>query len=151
MQLSMLLYNQNQFSSGSANALIRILIVDDAHETTQALKTSLEPGVFEVIEASSGEQGIQQARSLNPDLIVVDLAAAEIDGLDVCREIRQNSKSLILLLSANGKPGVTERALDEGVDDFLIKPTTNSILVASVYKLARRARPDVDPPRSNSV
>lgn len=151
MQLSTLLYNQNQFSSGSANTLIRILVVDDAHETTQVLKTSLEPGIFEVIEVHSGEQGIEQARLAAPDMIVVDLAATEMGGLEVCREIRRFSNSLILLLSANGKPGVVERALNEGVDDFLIKPINSSILVASVYKLARRARPDVEPPRSNGI
>jgi DNA-binding response OmpR family regulator len=151
MQLSMLFYNQNQFSSGSANAPIRILVVDDTHETVQALKTWLEPGTFEIVEAPSGEQGIQQARHANPDMIVVDLASAETAGLDVCREIRRFSQSLILLLSANGKPGITEKALNEGVDDFLNKPTNNSILVASIYKLARRARPDVELPRSNGL
>ena len=151
MQLSMLFSNQNQFSSGSANPPIRILVVDDTHETIQTLKTWLEPATFELIEAHSGEQGIEQARHANPDMIVVDLASAEMDGLDVCREIRCFSQSLILLLSANGKPGITEKALNQGVDDFLSKPTNNSILVASIYKLARRARPDVELPRSNGV
>ena len=151
MQLSTLFYNQNQFSSGGENSPIRILIVDDAHQTTQVLKNSLEPGIFEVTEAHSGEQGVEQARRVAPDMIVVDLVSTETGGLEVCREIRRFSQSLILLLSANGKPGVTERALNEGVDDFLIKPINSSILVASVYKLARRTRPDVDPPRSNSA
>jgi DNA-binding response OmpR family regulator len=147
----MLFYNQNQLSAGSINEPIRILVIDDSYETVQVLKTWLEPATFELIEAPSGEQGIEQARHESPDMIVVDLAAAEMDGLDVCREIRSFSQSLILLLSANGKPGVTERALNEGVDDFLIKPTNSSILVASIYKLARRARPNVDLPRSNVV
>jgi PleD family two-component response regulator len=149
MQLSMLLYNQNQFSSGSANAPIRVLVINDAHETIRVLKSSLEPGVFDVVEARSGEQGLAQARLVEPNMIVVDLVAAEMDGLEVCREIRQFSNSLILLLSTNGKPGVAEQALNEGVDDFLIKPINSSILIASVYKLARRARPDVEPPRAS--
>jgi len=114
MQLSIFHYHQNQFSSGGANALIRILVVDDAHETTHILKSSLEPGVFEVVEAHSVEQGLAQARRVDPDMIVVDLVAAEMDGLVVCREFRRFSKSLILLLSANGKPGITERALNDG-------------------------------------
>jgi DNA-binding response OmpR family regulator len=147
MQLSMLLYNQNQFSSGSANAPIRVLVINDAYETIRLLKSSLEPGVFDVVEARSGEQGLAQARLVDPNMIVVDLVSAEMDGLEVCREIRRFSNSLILLLSTNGKPGVAEQALNEGVDDFLIKPINSSILIASVYKLARRARPDVEPPR----
>jgi two-component system KDP operon response regulator KdpE len=151
MQLSMLLYNQNQFSSGDANAPIRVLVVNDAHETTRVLKSSLEPGIFEIIESRSGDQGLAQARLVDPDMIVVDLVAADIDGLQVCREIRQFSKSLILLLSTNGKPGVAEQALDDGIDDFLVKPINSSILIASVYKLARRARPDVEQPRGNGV
>jgi DNA-binding response OmpR family regulator len=151
MQLSTLLYNQNQFSSGAASAPIRVLVVNDAHETIRVLKSSLEPGVFEVIEARSGDQGLEQARRLEPDMIVVDLVAAEMGGLEVCREIRRFSKSLILLLSANGKPGVAEQALNDGVDDFLVKPINSSILIASVYKLARRARPDVEPSRANGA
>ena len=151
MQLSMLFYNQNQFSSSSPNAPIRILVVDHTHETVQALKAWLEPATFELMEAHSAEQGIERARHFNPDMIVVDLASAEMDGLNVCREIRSFSQSLILLLSANGRPGITERALNEGVDDYLNKPIHNSVLIASVYKLARRARPDADLARSNLV
>jgi two-component system KDP operon response regulator KdpE len=151
MQLSMLLYNQNQSSSGRAKAPIRLLVVDDAHETTQVLRSSLESGFFEVIEARSGEQGLAQARHAEPDMIVVDLVTAETAGLEFCRELRRFSKTLILLLSANGKPGVTEQAFDEGVDDFLTKPTNSSILVASVYKLARRAQPEVEPPRNSGI
>ena len=151
MQLSMLFYNQNQFSSCSTNTPIRILVVDDSHETINVLKAWLEPAAFELLEAHSAEQGKEQARLLNPEMIVVDLASAEMDGLNVCREIRRFSRSLILLLSANGRPGITEKALNEGVDDFLNKPIHNSVLVASIYKLARRARPDVDLPRSNGV
>lgn len=144
MQLSPLFYNQNQFSSGSAGALMRILVVDDTHQTTQVLKSVLDPGIFEVVEATSARHGIEQARQADPDMIVVDLATAEeMDGLEVCREIRSFSRSLILLLSANGRPGIAERALNQGADDFLTKPVNNSLLVASVLKLARRARPDV--------
>jgi DNA-binding response OmpR family regulator len=144
MQLSPLFYNQNQFSSGSPGALMRILVVDDTHQTIQVLKSLLDPGIFEVIESTSARHGIEQARQANPDMIVIDLATAEeIDGLEVCREIRSFSQSLILLLSANGRPGIAERALNQGADDFLAKPVNNSLLVASVLKLARRARPDV--------
>jgi DNA-binding response OmpR family regulator len=151
MQLSMLFSNQTQFSSGEVHTPIRILVVDDTHETAHALKAWLEPVTFDLTVAHSGEKGVEQARLLNPDMIVVDLASAEMDGLNVCREIRRFSRSLILLLSANGRPGITEKALDEGVDDFLSKPIHNSILVASIYKLARRARPNVDLPRSNGI
>jgi DNA-binding response OmpR family regulator len=147
MQLSSLLYNQNQFSSGRAKAPIRLLVVDDGHETTQVLRSSLESGVFEVLEAHSGEQGLRQVRHAEPDMIVVDLVVAEAAGLEFCRELRRFSNSLVLLLSANGKPGVTEQAFNAGVDDYLTKPTNSGILVASVYKLARRAQPDMEPPR----
>ena len=147
----MLLYNQNQSSSGRAKAPIRLLVVDDGHETTQVLRSSLEAGIFEVIEARTGEQGLVQARHTEPDMIVVDLVAAETAGLEFCRELRRFSNSLVLLLSANGKPGVTEQAFNEGVDDFLAKPANSSILVASVYKLARRAQLDVEQPRTSGI
>jgi DNA-binding response OmpR family regulator len=151
MQLSSLLYNQNQFSSGRAKTQIRLLVVDDGHETTQVLRSSLETRIFEVIEAHTGEYGLSQARRAAPDMVVVDLVAAESAGLEFCRELRRFSNSLVLLLSANGKPGVTEQAFNAGVDDYLTKPTNSSILVASVYKLARRAQPDVEPPRAPGI
>jgi DNA-binding response OmpR family regulator len=118
----------------------RVLVVDDDHDATELLKIVLEPNAFEVITAHSGQEGIELARQLNPDVMVVDLLMPGIDGMRVCREVRCFSNVPILILSALGKRGVAEQALEQGADDFLIKPMNNSVLIASLNKLARRAR-----------
>lgn len=118
----------------------RVLIVDDDSETTDLLKLILEPNAFEVVTATSGREGVDIARKLNPDVMIVDLLMPDVDGLKVCRQVRQFSSVPILVLSAVSKPGIVAQALDEGADDYLIKPIKNNVLVASLKKLTRRAR-----------
>jgi DNA-binding response OmpR family regulator len=79
------------------------------------------------------------ARRVNPDVMVVDLLMPGTDGMKVCREVRRFSNVPILVLSALGKRGVAEQALEQGADDFMIKPMNNILLIASINKLARRA------------
>lgn len=117
-----------------------VLVVDDDIETTDFLKFILEPGTFEVYAAHSASQGVELARKLNPDVMIMDLLLLSLDGWRLCKEIRQFSQAPILVLSAINKPELAARALDEGADDFLIKPMTNSVLIAHLKKLARRAR-----------
>ncbi len=118
----------------------RVLVVDDDHDTTELLKIVLEPNAFEVIAVNSGQEGIELARKMDPDVMVVDLLMPGTDGMKVCREVRRFSNVPILVLSALGRRGVAEQALEQGADDFLIKPMNNNLLVASINKLARRSR-----------
>lgn len=118
----------------------RVLIVDDDVETTDILKLILEPNAYEVVTAASGREGVDLARKLNPDVMIVDLLMPDMDGLNVCRQVRKFSSVPILVLSAVSKPGIVAQALDEGADDYLIKPMKNNVLVASLKKLTRRAR-----------
>ena len=120
--------------------LTKVLVVDDDVEMTDLLKIVLEPKSFEVIAANAGGDGIELARKVSPDVILLDLLMPDMDGWQVCKEIRKFSKAPILVLSANSKPGMAARALDEGADDYLVKPLTTSVLIAHLKKLARRAR-----------
>jgi DNA-binding response OmpR family regulator len=120
--------------------LTKVLVVDDDSDTTDLLRIILEPMAFEVITANTGEEGIQLARNLSPDVMVVDLLMPGMDGLKVLRSVRQFSTIPILILSAVNKPNIAEQALDDGADDFLIKPMNSNVLVASINRLARRAR-----------
>lgn len=122
------------------NMRTKILVVDDDNDTTDLLKVFLEPKNFEVITAGSGEQGLELLRSDFPDIIVIDLLMPEMEGLRVLRTIRQFSSIPVLILSAVNKPNVAAQALDDGADDFLIKPMSSSVFIASIKKLARRAR-----------
>ena len=129
----------NRPLNGQKTAFTKVLIVDDDNDTTELLKIILAPNEFDVVTANSGQEGIDMARSFNPDVMVVDLLMPGMDGIMVCKEVRKFSSIPILVLSAVGKPGIAEQALNEGADDYLIKPMNKNVLVASLNKLARRA------------
>jgi two-component system KDP operon response regulator KdpE len=118
----------------------KVLVVEDDNDTTELLRIFLEPKTFELITASSGEEGIELVRSVLPDIMVIDLLNPEMEGLKMLRSVRQFSRIPILILSAVNKPNIAAQALDDGADDFLIKPMSSSVFIASIKKLARRAR-----------
>jgi two-component system, OmpR family, response regulator len=125
---------------GEDAVLTKVLVVDDDIEMTDLLKIILEPNTFEVVAANSGPEAVELARKLNPDVMVVDLHMPGMDGWQVCKEVRTFSQVPILVLSAISKPSLAARALDEGADDYLIKPMTSGVLIAHLKKLTRRAR-----------
>lgn len=124
--------------------LTRVLVIDDDAAMTEMLKVTLEPREFEVMTAHTGEEGIEAAKSLCPDVIILDLFMPGVDGWQVCKSIREYSKVPILVLSAINKPGTVAKALDEGADDYLIKPVPSGVLVAHLNNLIRRARAERD-------
>jgi len=81
---------------------------------------------------------------LCPDVIILDLFMPGLDGWQVCKSIREYSQVPILVLSAINKPGTVAKALDEGADDYLIKPVPSGVLVAHLNNLIRRARAERD-------
>jgi two-component system KDP operon response regulator KdpE len=116
-----------------------VLVVDDDRDTTDLLRIVLEPKSFEVITANSGEAGIDLVRRFAPDVVIVDLLMPGMDGLKVLRAIRQFSSIPVLILSAVNRPNMAEQALDDGADDFMVKPMSSGMLVASIKMLARRS------------
>jgi len=107
---------------------------------TEMLRLILEPNAFEVIVSNSGPEGIEAAEKSNPDVIILDLAMPDMDGWEVCQAVRGFSQVPILILSAISNPGMVAKALDEGADDFLLKPMTSSVLIAHLNRLVWRAR-----------
>lgn len=118
---------------------MKILIIDDDPGTTDLLQLVLEPLHADTMVANSAQDGIALARNNYFNLILLDLMMPEIDGWEVCRTIRSFSDTPILILSALDNPQMIADALDAGGDDFLTKPATNSILLANIQKLLRRA------------
>jgi len=119
---------------------LKVLVIDDDVETTDLLKIILEPNAFEVLAAHSGPEGLDLVRETDPDVIILDLLMPGMDGLMVCKELRQFSNVPILVLSAVSRPGIVAQALNEGADDYLTKPMKSSVLIAHLNKLARRAK-----------
>lgn len=117
-----------------------VLVIDNDVALTELLKASLEPKTFDVHTAHEVEEGINAVHRINPDVIVLDLNLPEKDGSQVCKDIRAFSDIPILILSVFNNPGAIAQALDEGADDYLIKPVPNGVLVAHLRKLIRRSR-----------
>lgn len=127
---------------------IKLLIIDDDRNLTDSLKKYLELKKFEVTIANSSAAGIEAARQLNPEVILLDLMMPGIDGWQVCAAIRTFSQCPILIFSGVLNPDMVTRALDEGADDYLIKPAPPGVVASRLQRLARlvRANPSNDQP-----
>ena len=117
-----------------------VLIIDGDASMTEMLALILEPNAFKVFAENSGPAGIEAAHRLDPDIIILDLLIQGMDGWDICHKIREFSNVPILVLSAVNKPGYVARALDNGADDYLLKPMPSNVLIAHLKKLTRRAK-----------
>ncbi len=117
-----------------------VLIIDGDASMTEMLRLILEPNDFNVFAENSGPAGIEAAQRLDPDIIILDLLMQGMDGWDICHKIREFSNVPILVLSAVNKPGYVARALDNGADDYLLKPMPSNVLIAHLKKLTRRAK-----------
>lgn len=129
---------------------IKVLIIDDDEAFTDMIKIVLEPEGFIVSIALSGPEGIESAQQTNQDVVILDLFMPEIDGWQVCKAIRSFSQVPILILSVVSKPGLVARALDEGADDYMLKPVPSNVLIAHLKKLVRRARAEQNNTNKNS-
>lgn len=114
----------------------KILVIG---EHTETIRQILEPNGFDVVEAESSPEGIQEAGRCRPEVIVLDLLNPDQNGLQICKSLRAASKTPILVLAATNTPEVVAHMLDEGADDYLLKPAPCSVLVAHLKRLARRA------------
>jgi two-component system, OmpR family, KDP operon response regulator KdpE len=117
---------------------MKVLVIDDDPAMTELLCLLLKPAASSVLVANTGLDGLNLVREQNPDIIVLDLMMPEMDGYEVCQEIRSFSRTPILILSALDMPGMVSKALDAGADDYLIKPVTSSILIAHINNLLKR-------------
>jgi two-component system KDP operon response regulator KdpE len=100
----------------------RVLAVDDDQALLRVLRIGLGALGHSVLVASTGEQGISQAATGAPDIIVLDLGLPDLDGMEVCRRIRQWSNVPIIVLSADGTEDRKIASLDGGADDYMTKP-----------------------------
>ena len=116
----------------------RILVVDDEPNILGTLAPLLRSRGYEVHTAMSGRAAIEAVDRDKPDLVVLDLGLPDIDGVEVCRVIRESQTIPILVLSARGGESDKVRALDTGADDYVTKPFGAEELVARVRVALRR-------------
>ncbi len=115
-----------------------VLLIDDEPPIRRLLRTALAAHDYRLIEASTGEDGLQQAATRQPDLIIVDLGLPDIDGLAVIRRLREWTATPIIVLSARGQERDKIEALEAGADDYVSKPFGVGELVARLRAAWRR-------------
>ena len=127
-------------AAGQRPGRSRALVVDDEPGLVEVVVAYLEREGFEVTAAADGEQAVELARSLSPEVIVLDLMLPGIDGLDACRQIRTFSDAYIVMLTAKSEEHDTIIGLTSGADDYVTKPFSPGELVARIRALQRRPR-----------
>jgi DNA-binding response OmpR family regulator len=120
----------------------KILIIDDEAKIVEICQDYLKAAGFVVISALDGNTGIDKYRREKPDLIILDLMLPGIDGLDVCREIRRESTTPIIMLTARVEETDKLIGLELGADDYITKPFSPREMVARVRTVLRRSQGD---------
>ncbi|HVZ31831.1 MAG TPA: response regulator, partial [Polyangiaceae bacterium] len=116
-----------------------ILIIEDEVQMRRFLRASLTTHDYDLIEAEAGQEGLTQAAAHTPDLILLDLGLADLDGLVVTERLREWAKTPIIVISARGREEDKIRALDAGADDYLTKPFGVGELLARIRVALRHA------------
>lgn len=118
---------------------MRILVVEDEHKIANSIKKGLEQELFAVDVAYDGDEGYDLASSEEYDLIILDLMLPKLDGVSICKKLREESiHTPILILTAKGQIGDKVEGLDAGADDYLTKPFSFEELLARIRALIRR-------------
>jgi DNA-binding response OmpR family regulator len=117
-----------------------ILVIDDDEKLNRLLRRFLGDFDFTVFTATDGQEGLKKVRTVSPDLIILDLMLPGMNGLDVCKRIRQSSAIPIIMLTARGDLMDRVVGLELGADDYLPKPFEPRELVARIQAVLRRVR-----------
>lgn len=118
---------------------ICILVVDDEASIIRFVSARLRKEGYEIITASNGEEALLRAEEENPALVLLDIMMPKMDGLEVCRRLREWSEVPIIMLSAKGEESNKVKCLDLGADDYVTKPFGGEELLARVRAVLRRA------------
>lgn len=123
---------------------VQALVVDDEAQIRRFLRISLEAGGYRVHEAGTGKEGIFIAAKIRPDLIILDLGLPDMDGLAVVKQLREWTKTPIIILSVRDADLDKVAALDAGADDYLTKPFSTEELLARLRVALRHTLPEPD-------
>jgi len=118
----------------------QILVVDDEPQIRRALRLALRANGYAVREAASGGEALDRLAERSPDLVILDLVLPDMDGVEVCRRVREWSRVPVIVLSAHGEDDTKVRALDEGADDYVTKPFSMPELLARMRAALRRGQ-----------
>lgn len=120
----------------------QLLVIEDEESILELIRYNLQKEGYRVRTASTGEEGLHIASDLHPDLVVLDLMLPGIDGLEVCRSLKEGSGTAgipIVMISARGEESDIVRGLELGADDYVTKPFSPKVLAARVNAVLRRS------------
>lgn len=121
--------------------MLSVLIIDDEEDIRSILKYTLEKEGYIVYEASNGKDGLVQANQVKPDIIVLDVMMPDMDGIEVCENIRRSSENndvIICMLTARNEDYSQIAGLEAGADDYVSKPIKPKVFVSKINALLRR-------------
>src|SRR6478609_8154297 len=117
----------------------RILFIDDEAQIARAVRAGLALSGFSVEWAATGKEGMERIAQWRPDVVLLDLTLPDIDGLEVCRQVREWSQVPIIVLSVRTADADKIAALELGADDYLTKPFSMGELIARIHVALRHA------------
>jgi two-component system, OmpR family, KDP operon response regulator KdpE len=117
----------------------KILVVDDEPQIRRLMKITLTESGYQVFEARSGQEALEEFRAHLPDLVLLDLNMSGMNGLEVCRKLRMNSDAPVIVLTVRNSEDDKVEALDAGADDYITKPFGILELLARIRAALRRA------------
>jgi len=117
-----------------------VLLIEDELQMRRFLRVALEGADYRLVEAETGRDGLSKAAEWNPDVILLDFGLPDIDGIDVIRNLREWSKTPVIIISAREQENDKIKALDGGADDYLTKPFGVGELLARIRVSARHRR-----------
>ncbi len=122
----------------------KILVIEDELDIRKLITFNLEKEGWNVIGCADGEEGLAKVESFQPDVVLLDLMLPGIDGMSVCRKIRENPETAditIIMITAKGEEADIVIGLELGADDYIVKPFSPRVLVARIRALLRRSVP----------
>lgn len=130
----------------------KVLLVDDDPDILDIISYNLKKEGFDVSTAENGKKGIEKAKEVKPDLILLDVMMPEMDGIETCEEMRKMpevSNSVIAFLTARGEDYSQIAGFDAGADDYIAKPIKPKVLVSRIKALMRRSTKTEETTKSN--
>ncbi|MBF6612497.1 MAG: response regulator transcription factor [Chloroflexi bacterium] len=140
---------EHSYAGGDPRQAPKVLIVDDEQKQVELVRGYLLAEGFEVFAASDGITALETAQVELPDLLILDVMLPGLDGVEVCRRLRQFSDAYVLMLTARGEEIDKVVGLSVGADDYLTKPFSPRELVARVKAMLRRPR--LQPPGNSQT
>ena len=128
----------------------RILLIEDDEALSRMMRLQLEHAGYQVTACKTGTSGLDAANESEPDLVLLDILLPDMDGFNVLRQIRAFSDVPLVIITAKGSDDDKIRGLEDGADDYMVKPFTPGEFVARLVSLLRRSQMGKTPERINN-